>query len=305
MFPKLWEEFGKNLRLGMIEDGTNRARLTKLLRYKTSKSEDKLIGLQEYVDRMSATQKSIFFIAAESLEKIKQMPVLEDALARDIEVIYMTDAIDEYVTGHVTDFAGKKLVNLAKDGVAFESTDRDKKIEKQREIKFEALTKWFKDLLGSRVTKVAISKRRVSEPLVLVSTQHGQSQNARRIMKSQTLGERSTENDELKAVLEVNHRHPLIDEIFKRIKVDPKDKVAEDTALVLYDTAALQTGFEVADSLALARRVNRLLRQSNDIALDAPLVEEDLSEYDLSDDVAEGDEKAEEAAAGEEKKEEL
>jgi HSP90 family molecular chaperone len=299
MFPKFWEEFGKNLRLGMIEDGTNRARLTKLLRYKSSKSEDKMISLQDYVDRMPETQKHIYFIAAESIEKIKQTPVLEDAIARDIEVIFMTDAIDEYVVGHVTDFSGKKLQNLAKDGVKFgDKTKREKAIEKKREEKYEPLISWFKNLAGSRVTKVVLTTRKISEPLLVVSTQHGQSVNGYRIAKGQTLGERTGESEGVKGVLEINYRHPLIDEIFKRVKVDPKDAVAEDTGLVLFDTAALQNGFEVTDSQAFSKRVNRLVRQSVDIAVDAPLVTEDLNEYDVSDEEDAADEK-------EEKKEDL
>lgn len=306
-FPKFWEEFGKNLRLGMIEDGTNRVRLTKLLRYKSSKSEDKMISLSEYVERMSSTQKAIYFIAAESIEKIKQMPVLEDAMSRDIEVIYMTDAIDEYVVGHVTDFSGKKLVNLAKDGVKLEAqTKKDKLIQKKREEKYEPLTSWFKSLVGSRMTKVILTQRKISEPLLVVSTQHGQSVNHARIQKGQTLGERSREGEDVKGVLEINYRHPLIDEIFKRIKVNPKDSVAEDTGLVLFDTAALQTMFEVSDTQAFSKRINRLVRTSVDIAPDAPLLTEDISEYDLTEDDDESSEEPEATNAGEgEKKEEL
>jgi len=132
LYPKVWEEFGKNLRLGMIEDGANRARLTKLLRYKSSKSENELISLEQYVERMPDSQKSIFYITGASLDKIKQAAVLEDAIKRDIEVLYMTDAIDEYVVQHVTDFAGKKLVDLRKDVKLEDLTKNQKAIEKKR-----------------------------------------------------------------------------------------------------------------------------------------------------------------------------
>jgi HSP90 family molecular chaperone len=308
-YPKFWEEFGKNLRLGMIEDGTNRARLTKLLRYKSSKSEDKLISFEDYVERMPESQKAIYFLTGESIEKIKQQPFLEDAMKRNVEVFYMIDAIDEYVVGHVTDFSGKKLVNLAKEGAKFgDQSKREKAVDAKRKEKYEPLTKWFKDLLGDKVTKIIISKRTTSEPLILSSPQHGVSANMARIIKGQTLGEKNQEGD-AKRVLEVNHLHPLINEIFKRIKVDEKDSVASDLALILYDVASLQGGFDVSDSLQLGRRVGRMLRQSVDIAADAPLVEEDVNEYEVDDsaeDAAEGaDDKKDDAPKDDDKKEDL
>ena len=300
LFPKFWEEFGKNLRLGMIEDGTNRARLTKLLRYKTSKSEDKLSSLDDYIKRAPESQKSIYFLAGESIERIKQSPVLEDALARDVEVLYMTDAIDEYVVGHVTDYAGKKLVNLAKTGVDEPLSKKEKAIAKKRNEKYETLTKWFKDLLGEKVTKVSLTERRVKEPLVVTSPEHGMSANMARIQKGQTLQEKSLDGGAAKRVLGVNHLHPLVDEMFKRIQVDEKDKTAEELALVLFDVASLQNGFEVDDSLAFGRRIGRLLRQSVDIAPDAGLIEEDLSEYTAA--IEEEEEAKEEEAAAEDEK---
>jgi HSP90 family molecular chaperone len=298
-YPKFWEEYGKNIRLGMIEDGANRVRLTKLLRYKSSKSESKYISFEEYVERMPETQKDIFYISGESIEKIKQSPVLEDAINRGVEVLYMTDAIDEYVVGHITDFSGKKLVNLAKEGVKFEDeSQRDKKIEKKRKEKYEPLFAWFKNLLGEKVAKVVITKRKTSEPIILSSRQHDITARMASIIKGQALGDKSQEGQSSKRVMEINHLHPLIDEIFKRIKVNDGDTVAEDIALVLFDTANLQNGFDVEDTLAFSRRINRILRQGVDIDVEAPLLNEDLSQYDADEgDTAEDGE----ASEGEEK----
>ena len=308
LFPKFWEEFGKNLRLGMIEDGTNRARLTKLLRYKSSKSEDKLTSLEEYVERMPDSQKAIYFLSAESIDKIQQSPMLEDATKRDIEVLYMTDAIDEYVVGHVTDFGGKKLVNLAKGGTKLEDkTARQKKIDEKRKEKFEPLTKWIKSVLGDKVTKVSLCQRKTSEAFLLANSQYGVSSRMHQITKAQTLGEK--QSDAANGELEINHLHPLVDEINKRIKVDEKDTVAEEMTLVLYDLSALQNGFEVQNTLEFGRRVGRLMRQSVDIARDAPLLEEDTTEFEVEIDEEEAkeaeDKKETGDAAEDEKKEEL
>ena len=299
-YPNFWNEFGKSLKLGMIEDGTNRGKLTKLMRYHSSKSEQELISFEDYVDRMPEGQKNIYFICGESISKIKATPMMEDAAARGAEVIFMTDAIDEYVVGHITDFSGKKLVNLAKD-FKWEDTDEQmQKIEKGRKIKYEPLTKWFKDTLGGAVQKVMITRRKTTEPVIVSSPQHGTTANMERIMKGQTLGDKNQES-EAKRILELNHLHPLIDEIFKRIKTDEKDKVAEDSAWVLFETAALQSNFALADTSLYAKRIGRMLRQGVDIASDAPLIEEDVSEYEVEE---EEPTEAAEAVEGEEKGEE-
>jgi HSP90 family molecular chaperone len=313
LFDKFWEEYGKNIRLGLIEDGSNRARLTKLLRYKSSKSEDKLISLDDYVDRMPATQKNIFYITGASIEKIKEKPVVEDALKRNVEVLFMFDAIDEYVVGHLTDYTGKKLVNLAKEGVKLGEDDssKDKKIDAKRKEKYEPLTKWFKSILGEKVTKVVITKRFTSEPLILTSPQHGLTAEMARILKGQALGEKGSEH-EAKKIVELNHLHPIVDDIYKRIKVDEKDKVAEDAAIVLYETAALQGGFDIDNVGLYAKRVNRMLRSGMDLGADAGLIDEDLSEYEVEEDKEEEKKDGEEGKAGEdeapkdeEKKEDL
>jgi len=292
LFPKFWDEFGKNMRLGMIEDGSNRARLTKLLRYKSSKSEDKYVSLEDYVERMPESQKAIYFIAAESMEKIKQSPVLNDAIQRDVEVLYMIDAIDEYVVSHVTDFASKKLVNLAKEDPDFE-TDKDrKKYDKYIKKKYDKLTKWFKDLLGpEKATRVILTKRKTPEAMILSTPTHGVSANMARIMRGQALGDKNQESD-AKRTVELNRLHPLVDEVFKRVQADEKDDTAGDIAMVLYDVAALQNGFDVKDTLALSKRMNKLLRASVDIPADAALLDENLSEFD-AEIAADGTEEAE------------
>lgn len=294
-YGKFWEEYGKSVRLGMIEDGSNRQRLTKLLRYKTSKFEDKLSSLEDYVSRMPEAQKDIYYLSADSIERIKQSPVLEDAVKRDVEVLFMIDAIDEYVVGHVTDFSGKKLVNLAKEGVKFEDeSKKDKQIDAKRKEKYEPLIKWLKSTLGDGVKKVILTKRKTSEAMILSSQQHDITIRMAKIIQGQALGEKSAEQQTAKRVLEINHLNPIIEELYKRVKVTTEDRTAEDIAWVLYDSANLQSGFDVEDTLAFSKRINRLLRQGVDIAVDAPLLTEDVSEYEVSDEADDADDKKEE-----------
>ena len=301
LFPRLWNEFGKALRLGLLDDGTNRARLTKLLRYYTSKSEEKLVSLEEYVDRMPENQKDIYFVASESVEKIKQMPAFEDAVQKNVEVIFMVDPIDEYVVAHVTDFAGKKLVNLAKDGgVHIELSEKEKKINDKRRERYKPLTVWMKDLLAERVKKVKLTSRYTTEPFILSTGQHDVSANMVRLNRGSSLGKDSAET-EVKGVLEVNHLHPLVDEVYRRVKEDQNDEVAKGLTQVLFDVAAMQNGFQVADTKGFAKRVGALLRKSVDIAADADLVEDDSEKWERE---IEAEDAADRAAAEKEETEE-
>ena len=277
-FPKFWEEFGRNIRLGLIDDGSNRSRLTKLLRYITSKSEGSLVSLDTYVDRMAEGQKDIYYIVGTELEKMKQTPAAEDAEKRGVEVLYMTDAIDEYVVGHLTDYSGHKLVNLVKENVKLgdEDDERTKKVDEKRKEAYKGLTDWFKDLLGSRVQKVVLTKRKTSAPMVVSSPQHGMTANMARIMKGQALADKAGQYaQEAKRVLELNHLNPIIDEINKRIKVNKDDEQAKDSATVLFEVASLQSGFDLDDVKSLGGRLDRMLRAGLDLEVSAGDVEEE------------------------------
>jgi HSP90 family molecular chaperone len=287
-YAKFWELFGKHLRLGVMLDSNNRNRLTKLFRYKSSKSEGAYISLQSYVDRMKKGQKGIYYISGDSVERIQKSPVLEDALNHDVEVIFMTDAIDEYVVAQVTDFAGKKLINLAKEGVQFEETDaRQRVIDKKRKEKYDAFFTRLRSLFGyAEVRKVILTKRLTNEAFILSSGENQITARLANIMRGQSMAlvDRQTTAER---VLEVNYRHPLVDEMFKRFTVNEDDEVAIDVAWVLYDTANLQAEFPVADVAAYSRRINRLLRSSVDLPADDTLLPPDDAEYAVSNTEAE------------------
>ncbi|KPI89798.1 putative LPG3 putative heat shock protein 90 putative glucose regulated protein 94 [Leptomonas seymouri] len=282
-YAKFWENFGKHLRLGVMLDSNNRNRLTKLFRYKSSKSNGDYISLQTYVDRMKKGQKGIYYISGDSVERIQKSPVLEDAVNHDVEVIFMTDAIDEYVVAQVTDFAGKKLINLAKEGVQFEETDaRQRVIDKKRKEKYEALFTRLRTLFGySEVRKVILTKRLTNEAFILSSGENQITARMANIMRGQSMALMDQQTT-AERVLEVNYRHPLVDEMFKRFAVNEDDEVAVDVAWVLYDTANLQAEFPVVDVMAYSRRINRLLRSSVDLQADDTLLPPDDAEYAVS-----------------------
>jgi len=188
-----WNKFGKNIKLGIIEDSANRSKLTKLLRYKSNKSGEGYTSLEEYVENMKDWQKAIYFIAGESIAAVEDSPFLEKCKAKDLEVLYLVDPIDEYAIQHVTEFDGKKLQSVTKEGLRFgdENEDLEKKRAALYKENFKPLTDYLKSLYGDAVVKVAVSKRIETTPTVIVTSQYGNSANMERIMRAQAFSEKS------------------------------------------------------------------------------------------------------------------
>mmetsp|Transcript_2300 Transcript_2300/g.3064 ORF Transcript_2300/g.3064 Transcript_2300/m.3064 type:complete len:700 (-) Transcript_2300:683-2782(-) len=182
-----WEKFGKNIKLGIIEDPANRSKLTKLLRFKSNKSGDGYTSLEKYVENMKEWQKAIYFIAGESVQAVEDSAFLEKVKAKDLEVLYLVDPIDEYAIQHVTEFDGKKLQSVTKEGLKFGDEDEalEKKREKAYKENFKPLTDYLKTLYGDAISKVTVSKRVEKSPCIIVTSQYGNSANMERIMRSQ------------------------------------------------------------------------------------------------------------------------
>merc|ERR1711975_3867 len=222
-YMDFWKEFGKNIKLGLIEDSSNRTKLSKLLRFKTSKSGDKLISLEQYVENMKDWQKDIYYISGSSEDEVKKSSFLEKCKEKDVEVLFLTDPIDEYAVQNLTEFDGKKLQAVTKEGLSFGDED-EKVVEKREKIYKEQLkpvTDGLAKVLGSKVEKVVISTRVVQSPAVLVTSKYGYSANMERIMKSQAFADQKQASYMMsKKTMEVNPRHPIVIELNKQLKDD-------------------------------------------------------------------------------------
>merc|ERR1712182_114954 len=172
---KFYEQFGKNLKLGIHEDSTNRAKLADLLRFQTSKSGDEAISLKEYCDRMKEGQNDIYYITGESIQGVSSSPFLETLRKKGIEVLYMVDPVDEYAVQQLKEFDGKKLKSTTKEGFDMDDEDEKKKLEELK-AEFEPLAKLMKEVLGDKVEKVLISSRIVDSPCVLTTSEYGWSE---------------------------------------------------------------------------------------------------------------------------------
>ncbi|XP_034169145.2 endoplasmin [Pangasianodon hypophthalmus] len=276
---KFWKEFGTNIKLGVIEDHSNRTRLAKLLRFQTSHSESGFSSLEQYVERMKEKQDKIYFMAGTSRKEAESSPFVEKLLKKGYEVIYLTEPVDEYCIQALPEFDGKRFQNVAKEGVKFDESEKAKEKREALEKEFEPLTTWMKDkALKDKIEKAVLSQRLTSSPCALVASQYGWSGNMERIMKAQAYqtGKDISTNyyASQKKTLEINPKHPLIKEMLKRVHTNEDDQTASDLAVVLFETATLRSGYQLVDTKAYGERIERMLRLSMNIDLDEQVEEE-------------------------------
>jgi len=272
---KFWKEFSTNIKLGIIEDYSNRTRLAKLLRFQSSNSETETTSLADYLERMKEKQETIYFMAGTSRKEVETSPFVERLLKKGYEVLYLTEPVDEYCIQSLPEFEGKKFQNVAKEGLKFgdESEKTKKKMEELTQT-FEPLIKWLKDEgLKDKIEKAVVSKRLTDSPCALVASQYGWSGNMERIMSAQAYaksGDPSTDYyASQKRILEINPRHPIVKELLVKVEADSADQNAKDLAMVLYETATLRSGYAIKDSLDFANRIERMLKLSMNIDIDA------------------------------------
>merc|ERR1712091_709810 len=330
-WSKFYKEFNKNLKMGCYEDDSNRSKISKLLRFVSTKSDDKEISLDKYLDRMQESQESIYYMSGESMEVMKKSPSLQVFTKKDIEVLMLSDHLDEPCLQKLADYEGKKFVSIQKADVKLDETEEEKKKFSKLKDMYKPLTDWWKEKLteltekgamkdaGVKVEKVELSKRLTDSPVVVVTSQFGYSAQQEKIMKAQAFQNK----DQIgmmsgRKTLEVNPNHPVVVDLLAKIKADKEDAAALDTAQVLFQTALIESGYEIADPSALVNRVYRLMSKELGVDPDAPIKEVEVPEEEeeaeeedkddkddddedkKGDDTAEKDEEKEDTKKGEE-----
>merc|ERR1711976_614146 len=260
-FKKFYEQFSKNLKLGIHEDSTNRKKLAGYLRYYTSASGDELCSLGDYVSRMKENQKDIYYITGESKEGVAASAFVERLKKSGLEVVYMTEPIDEYVVQQLKEFDGENLVSVTKEGLELPEDEEEKEKKEADMKKFEGLCKVMKDILDKKVEKVVVSSRLVSSPCCIVTSQYGWTANMERIMKAQALRDTSTMGYmAAKKHLEINPDHSIVENLRQRAEADKNDKSVKDLVLFLFETALLSSGFSLEDPAVHAKRIHRMIK---------------------------------------------
>jgi molecular chaperone HtpG len=251
-YAEFWKTFGVVLKEGIIDDAANKTRIAKLLRFNSTASTGDVqdTTLEAYVSRMKADQKAIYYLTADTLAAARNSPHLEGFRAKGMEVLLLTDRIDEWVAGHLHEFEGKNLANVASAAADVASAiETPEKAEAESTFK-DTLERLGKNLVG-KVASAQVSSRLTDSPAVLVAGEFGMSLRMNRILKQ---AGQSNPFATL-PILEVNPKHPLIE----RLKDTTDDAAFADLAFVLYDQAMLAEGGELDDPATFVKRVNRLI----------------------------------------------
>merc|ERR1719341_327192 len=260
-YKKFYENFSKNLKLGIHEDSNNRKKLAEFLRYHTSSSGGELASLKEYVGRMKENQKQIYYITGESRDQVANSAFVERVKKRGFEVIYMTEPIDEYCVQQLKEYDGKTLVSVTKEGLELPEDEEDKKKFEEQKTQFENLCKVMKDILDKRVEKVVVSNRLVTSPCCIVTSQYGWTANMERIMKAQALRDTSTMGYmAAKKHLEINPDHSIVETLRQKADADKNDKSVKDLVMLLFETSLLSSGFSLEDPGVHASRIYRMIK---------------------------------------------
>merc|ERR1712025_198575 len=291
-YKKFYEQFSKNIKLGIHEDTQSRNKIADLLRYSSSASGDELTSFKDYVSRMKENQKDIYYITGESKEIVAKSAFVEKVKKKGFEVLYLVDPIDEYAVQQLKEYDGKKLVCVTKEGLELPEDDEEKKRQEEQKSEFEDLCKVIKDILDKKVEKVQVSNRLVDSPCCIVTSTYGWSANMERIMKAQALRDTSTMGYmAAKKHLEINPDHQIMIALKKKVEADKNDKSIKDLIVLLYETALLSSGFTLEDPQNHASRIHRMIKLGlgvddddetgvEDVETDMPPLEEDTNMED-------------------------
>lgn len=247
-YEKFWEEFGAVLKVGVQTDFENKTRIADLLRYKTTKSGGKWRSLKEYVDAMAPDQKEIYYITGENLSALINSPLLEQLKSKDIEVLLMTDPIDEWVTQALTEYDGKKLKSAEKGDLDLDKVDEDKK------GKYETLFKHIRAQLEDTIKEVRPSTRLTDSVACLSGDTYDMSGYMEKILKA--AGQTTPEN---KRVLELNMAHPVMEKVHAMFEADKEDAKLKEYIHLLLDLAVIGEGGKVDDPSRFSRLVGNLM----------------------------------------------
>eukprot|EP00747_Dinoflagellata_sp_TGD_P162819 gnl/TRDRNA2_/TRDRNA2_180837_c0_seq1.p1 gnl/TRDRNA2_/TRDRNA2_180837_c0~~gnl/TRDRNA2_/TRDRNA2_180837_c0_seq1.p1 ORF type:complete len:810 (+),score=192.09 gnl/TRDRNA2_/TRDRNA2_180837_c0_seq1:65-2494(+) len=267
-FNKLWDTYGRYFKVGMIEDRESKDAIKKIVRYWSSQSGDNTTTLGGYVSRMQEGQGNIYYVTGDGRKSAEMAPTMEKMKAKNLEVLYLVDPLDEITIEQIGTFEDKKFVDINKGDLDLGDTEEEKQKQNQTQTEFEPLLKWMKTTLGDeKVKEVKLSTRLTDSPAVLVQAQWGMSPTMQRYMRAQASA-RGEEDKMSQAqmmnnpIFEINAEHPMIQQLKESFTTDPGAPEVQDLANLIFEIAALTGGYRIDDPAAFAKRVTGLVTKT-------------------------------------------
>ena len=257
-----WNNFGKYLKVGIIEDDQNRKEIAPLLRFFSKNSGEEYTSLDEYVSSMPEDQKAIYYVTGDGRENVSMSPVIEKLAARGYDVLYATEPLDEIMLQSLRSFGEKDIVDAAKENLQLPQDEEDKKKKEELESQFSRVVEYLQTLLADKVEKVKISTELIDSPAALVQGAYGMSPTMQRYMRAQAVSEGADAgmlNGMNKVVLEINPNHAIVKDLDRMVKVDKESNDLKEFAMLLYDVASMTSGYDVPNMRSFAGRVLSLM----------------------------------------------
>jgi molecular chaperone HtpG len=303
-----WNNFGKYLKVGIIEDDKNRKQLASFLRFFSATSGEEFTSLDQYIEKMPEGQKAIYYVTGEGKERAAMSPVAEKLKSRGFDVLYATEPLDEIMFESLTSYKDLDIKDAGKDTLKLDDDDEEasKKKEELNRENVDVIS-YLETILTGKVEKVTVSDLLTDSPAALVQGAYGMSPSMQRYMKAQTVasGQELGGLDSMnKVCMEINPNHPIVKDLSRMVKADKAGKESEDFAKLLFDVAGMTSGYDIEDMSGFAKRVMGLMGspQAVDETQDAVVESEDKA---VEEEKSEEEEKAVEtpdAVVEEEKK---
>lgn len=261
-----WNNFGKYLKVGAVEDDKNRKEIASLLRFFSNKSGEEYTSLDKYVENMAEGQKNIYYVTGDGRENASMSPVIEKLASRGYEVLFATEPLDEIMMESLRSYKDMNIVDAAKENLKLDDDDEETK-KKKEELRqeFQRVAEYLETLLKGKIQKVVVSDLLVDSPAALVQGAYGMSPTMQRYMRAQAVASGGSIPEMNQAVLEINPSHPIVKDIDRLVKAGDMDsKELEERALLMYDVAAMTSGYDVADMKKFAQRVMKLMGDNVD-----------------------------------------
>jgi HSP90 family molecular chaperone len=258
-----WNNFGKYLKVGIIEDDKNRKEIAEYLRFFSSSSGEEYTSFDKYIENMPEGQKSIYYVTGEGKERAAMSPVIEKLKSRGYDVLFATEPLDEIMFESLRSYKDFDVVDAAKDTLKLDDDDEEaaKKKEELNRENIDVIS-YLETVLSGKVEKVTVSPLLTDSPAALVQGAYGMSPSMQRYMKAQSvaLGQDISGLESMnKVCMEINAKHPIIKDLGRMIKADKESKETEDFAKLLFDVAGMTSGYDIEDMSSFAKRVMGLM----------------------------------------------